>query len=89
MQKQEIRQKIKEIIADVANLSVDDIPDEAHLVEDLDLDSLSLMEIGVDVDYAFQLGLPDERLREMATMEKAVSLVQSELAARETASEVA
>ena len=89
MQKQEIRQKIKEIIADVANLAIEDIPDEAHLVEDLDLDSLSLMEIGVDVDYAFQLGLPDERLREMITMNQAVALVENELAAREPATEVA
>ena len=42
MEAQEIRTKIKEIIADVANLDPEAIGDKATYVEDLGLDSLSL-----------------------------------------------
>ena len=59
MEVQEIGAKIKEIIADVANLDAEEIDDQATFVEDLSLDSLSLLEIGVDIDYHFKLGVPD------------------------------
>jgi len=80
-----IRARVKEIIAQVSGLEVDEIGDDALLVDDLDLDSLSLMEIGVDVDYNYRLGLPDERLQEIRSVQDAVELVRRELAAREAA----
>jgi acyl carrier protein len=76
MEVQEIRAKIKEIIADVANLDAAEIGDQATFIEDLSLDSLSLLEIGVDVDYHFKLGVSDERLKEMRSVQDAVELVQ-------------
>jgi acyl carrier protein len=76
MEVQEIRAKIKEIIADVANLDAAEIGDQATFIEALSLDSLSLLEIGVDVDYHFKLGVSDERLKEMRSVQDAVELVQ-------------
>jgi acyl carrier protein len=75
MEAQEIRTKIKEIIADVANLDPEGIADEATYVDDLGLDSLSLLEIGVDIDYHFKLGVSDERLKELRSIQDAVELV--------------
>ena len=71
----EIREKIKEIIANVTNLDPAEIDDKAHFIDDLQLDSLSLMEIGVDVDYEFKLGVPEERLQDLRTVEDSVQLV--------------
>ena len=82
MDVQEIRGKIKEVIANVTNLDSEDIGDRAHFVDDLQLDSLSLLEIGVDVDYEFKLGVPEERLAELRTVQDAVKLVQQRLAER-------
>jgi acyl carrier protein len=76
MEVQEIRAKIKEIIADVANLDAAERGDQATFIEDLSLDSLSLLQIGVDVDYHFKLGVSDERLKEMRSVQDAVELVQ-------------
>ena len=70
-----IRAKIKEIIAQVASLDPEEIADNASFVEDLQLDSLSLLEIGVDVDFAFKLGVPEERLQELRTVQDSVNLV--------------
>ena len=85
----EIRHKIKEIIADVANLDPSDIGDEDAFFDDLKLDSLSLLEIGVDVDYHFKLGVPDERLKELRTVRDAVELVETVLAEKSSKGEVA
>lgn len=86
-----IRTKIKEIIANVADLDVEEIADDADLRKDLDLDSLSLLEIGVDVDYAFQLGIEDleDRLAALETLDQVVELVETLQAEKQPAAEVA
>jgi acyl carrier protein len=85
----EIRAKIKEIIANVASLDPREIGDEASFVDDLQLDSLSLLEIGVDVDYEFKLGVPEERLQQLRTVRDAVELVLETLAAKAVQAQVA
>jgi acyl carrier protein len=64
----------------VAGLDPKRIGDEAMLRDELKLDSLSLLEIGVDVDLAFKLELPDERYKEINSIPAMVSLVQGRLA---------
>ncbi len=78
----EVAAKVKEIINNVTSIPVDEIDDGASLRDDLDLDSLSLMEIGVDIDYAFKLGLPDETLQKIGTVQDAVALVLEHQAVR-------
>lgn len=82
MDVEEIRGKIKEVIANVTSLDPEEIGDQAHFIDELQLDSLSLLEIGVDVDYEFKLGVPEERLGELRTVQDAVELVQHCLAER-------
>ena len=84
---EEIRTRIKALISNVTSIPVDEIPDEASFRDDLDLDSLSLLEIAVDMDYEFQLGLPEEELQGLATLKDSVELVQARL--QERRSEVA
>lgn len=79
MEATEIRNRIKQIIANVAGLDARRIGDNDLLRADLDLDSLSLLEIGVDVDLAFKLGLPDERYRTIESLPQMVDLVQQRL----------
>lgn len=75
MDVQEIRVKVREIISNVANIDPEDIADDASFVEDLQLDSLSLLEIGVDLDYEYKLGVPEEELGKLRTVADAVDLV--------------
>jgi acyl carrier protein len=81
----EVRAKIKKIIANVTNLDPAQIADDSRFIEDLSLDSLSLLEIGVDVDYEFKLGVPEERLQQLRTVQDSVNLVLETLAARAAA----
>jgi acyl carrier protein len=79
---EDIRTRIKQIIANVAGLNPGRINDDARLREDLKLDSLSLLEIGVDVDLAFKLELPDERYKDIDSLPAMVDLVQQRLGER-------
>lgn len=85
MNREQITQRIKEIIADVAELDAAGIADGASFVEDLGLDSLALLEIGVDVDYEFKLGVSEERLGQLRSVAETVDLVTERLADRAAA----
>lgn len=75
----EISNRIKDIISNVSGLKRERIGDQDSLRDDLNLDSLSLLEIGVDVDYAFQLNLPDDQYKQIATLPQMVELVRARL----------
>lgn len=85
----EMKSRIKEIISNITNIDPEEIEDSASFTQDLDLDSLSLLEIGVDVDYEFQLGLPEERMRGIDSVNQTVELVQERLREKAGAAEVA
>ncbi len=75
MDRPEITGKVKKIIGSIAGINPERISDDAKLRADLNLDSLSLLEIGVDVDLAFQLNLPDEAYRGIEDLPSLVDLV--------------
>jgi acyl carrier protein len=77
-----VKDRIKRAIAKSTNLKVEQIDDSASFRQDLMLDSLSLLEIGVDVDYEFRLNLPDERYHAVDSVEQTADLVLGELAVR-------
>lgn len=80
MKREEIADRIKGIIASVAGLERDAIMESSSLRDELGIDSLSRIEIGVDVDYAFKLKLPDESYQEVDSVEAMVALVERRLA---------
>lgn len=76
---EEIRATIKKSIATIANLDRADIPDNASYKDDLNLDSLTILEIAVDAEFQFQIKIPDEQLSELRTVEDTVRAVQQHL----------
>ena len=83
-----VKAKIKKIIGDVAGLDANRIQDDDDFHTDLNLDSLWLIEIGVEVNLAFKLDLPDARFYSVSSVSAATALVlerQKELDALEQA----
>lgn len=80
----DVRHRIKRIVSNVTRIPVERIGDEADFRQDLGLDSLSMLEIGVDVDYEFKLGVDDleQRLGGMPTVAHVVSFVAEHLEQR-------
>lgn len=61
MTRDEIKAKIRDILSNELNLTVSDVLDEeSRLFEDLSIDSLMVMQIGVYVEELFQVVIPDE-----------------------------
>ncbi len=78
---EEIRTQVKKIIGEVADLDPAEMTDDDALVDSLELDSLSLLEISVDVDYHFKLGLDEGRMTGLKTIQDIVDLVVDSLGA--------
>ena len=79
MSTEEIRIKVKNSIVKIANISFDEIPDNASYKDDLQLDSLTILEIAVDAEYQFQVKLSDDDLGVLRTVDDTVRMVQQYL----------
>ena len=82
MNEQEVRAKVKELIVQVSSLPLEKIGDNSSFVEDLGLDSLALLEVGVAIDYEYKLDVPDEELEQLANVQDAVDLVLTKMSVR-------
>ena len=84
METSHVKARIKGIISSVSGIPVEDITDNASYSDDLGLDSLTLLEIGVDMDYEFKLGVPEERLQHIRSVQDAFDVVMETLAPRKS-----
>jgi acyl carrier protein len=80
MDENAIRNNIKQTIARITGIPVEQISDTASYDYDLGLDSLSKMEIVVDAEMCLRVKIPDERLSEIKTVDDAVRIVSEYLA---------
>ncbi len=71
-----IRERVKTHLSTITGIAVAEIPDSASYVDDLGLDSLSLVELTVNLEYSFKIKVPMDRLAEVRTIDDTVRLVQ-------------
>jgi acyl carrier protein len=72
---QEILAGLAEIIDEVAGVPADDVTPEKSFVEDLDIDSLSMVEIAVAAQDKFGVEIPDEQLKDLKTVQDVITFV--------------
>jgi acyl carrier protein len=66
---------LAEIVEEVAGVAVEDVTAEKSFVDDLDIDSLSMVEIAVQAEDRFGVKIPDDELANLKTVGDAVSYV--------------
>lgn len=76
----EILEAVKAIVAEYATLSDSEIREEHHLENDLGLDSLDIVEISMEVEEHFDISVPDEVSEQAATVGAIVEGVSKLLA---------
>ena len=81
MEAENINAVVKQAISKVTGIKVESISDSASYVEDLGLDSLSILEITVSVENQFKFQASDEELSSIRTVEDTVHLVKKRLTA--------
>jgi acyl carrier protein len=66
---------IKEIVVEIAGISADKIAMDKKFTEDLDVDSLSMVEVVVAAEEKFGVKIPDDEVTKMATVGDAVNYI--------------
>jgi acyl carrier protein len=82
METEQIRAQIKQSISTVTGIEPADIADNAAYRDDLGLDSLSILEVAINVEFAYKVEVPEEELKDIRTIDDTIAVIQRHLAAR-------
>ena len=75
MNEQEILAGLGEIVEEIAGVPADEVTPGKSFVEDLDIDSLSMVEIAVAAQDKFGVEIPDDQLKDLTTVQDVVTFV--------------
>ena len=75
MTEQEILTGLGEIIEEIAGVPADEVTPNKSFVDDLDIDSLSMVEIAVAAQDKFGVEIPDDQLKDLSTVQDVVNYV--------------
>jgi acyl carrier protein len=73
----EVSERIKEVLVERLSVEEADITEEANFQEDLDADSLDLVEMIMELEDQFGIKIPDEDAQKIQTVGQAVDYVTS------------
>jgi acyl carrier protein len=75
MNDQEILAGLGEIVEEIAGVPADEVTPNKSFVDDLDIDSLSMVEIAVAAQDKFGVEIPDDQLKDLSTVQDVVNFV--------------
>ncbi len=73
----EIRAGLASILEEVADVKAADVADDKSFTDDLDVDSLSMVEVAMAAEEKFGVKIPDDELPKLKTVGDAVAYIQS------------
>ena len=75
MNEQEILAGLGEIVEEIAGVPAAEVTPSKSFVDDLDIDSLSMVEIAVAAQDKFGVEIPDDQLKDLTTVQDVVNFV--------------
>jgi acyl carrier protein len=79
MNKQEIEEKVRKVLAEQLARDEGEITAESRFEEDLDADSLDLVEVVLALEEALGIDIPEEEMEGVKTVGQAVDLAAGKL----------
>lgn len=79
----DIAQKVKEIVVERLGVSVDDVVPTARFQEDLNADSLDVVELIMSLEEEFGISIPDEDVEDVRCVQDAINYLTKKLQAGE------
>lgn len=68
--------KVKEIVAEILDIEVSEIKDEAKIIDDLGADSIAVMEIVMELEDEYDVEVPTEDILNLVTVADIVKYVE-------------
>jgi acyl carrier protein len=82
MEREEALSALREVAVEVLSVDGTTVQEDARFKEDLDADSLDLVELVMGLEERFDISVPEEDLDGVATVGQAVDLVMAKVAAK-------
>ena len=79
MEVNEVFDKVKSLFEDELGIDSEKITMDANLEEDLEIDSLGIVEVVMAFEDEFEIEIDDEELTDVGTVGQAVNLLHSKL----------
>ncbi len=76
MDRQEIEQKVIEIVSEQMGVDKDTITTETSFINDLNADSLDTVELVMEFEDEFDMSIPDEEAEKISTVGAAVDFIE-------------
>lgn len=77
MTRDEITTGLADILEEVAGVSKDDVATDKSFTDDLDVDSLSMVEVVVAAEEKFGVKIPDNEVQNLKTVGDAVAYIET------------
>jgi len=75
MDRNEIFNKIKDIVVEELGISPDKVTEDARFIEDLGADSIGVMELVMKMEEEFDLKIPDEDIEKLRTVGDVINYI--------------
>jgi len=74
------RDEVRQIIADIVEVSPEEVGDDTSLADVLNVDSLMALEIVATIEKKYRVKIPEERIQQVKTLNDTVALAQEFIA---------
>ncbi len=81
MDRSQVQAKMRDLLVDELGLDADKITDEATFEEDLEVDSLGVVELLMALEDEFGVKIPDEEAENITAVGEAIDMVVAKLSA--------
>ena len=81
MNNEELTEKVRHVFAEQLSVDLDQVTLDASFEDDLDADSLDLVEAVLGLEEAFGIEVPEEEMKGVTTVRQAVDLVATKVGA--------
>lgn len=68
--------RVREVIADELEVSLDEVTENASFMDDLGADSLDLVELVMRLEEEFEIEIPDEDAEKIRTVKDALNYIE-------------
>ncbi len=79
MTREEIFDKVKSILAEELGVEAENIEMDSDFIDDLNADSLDIVDLVLDLENEFDITIPDEEAERIKTVGDAVEYIESSL----------